>query len=387
MGRIGILVIVLVANVLAACSASLRPDDATTSTTIGSIPLFNAKEKPLEPPPGATIAGVETSPAAVTKDLNVLAISGGGSDGAFGAGVLRGWTESGKRPEFNIVTGVSTGALIATFAFLGPEWDDEVERFYTKVTSEQIYAENGLLGVLQDSLYDTGPFRAMVEKVVTSRLLDAVAKEHEKGRRLYVATTDLDSGVVVVWDMGGIALSGGASRVDTYRDVLVASAAFPGFFKPVYVRHSAEKGGARMHVDGGVKAPILLRSFMVDGPQKKKTVYMLINGKLSLKSGAPEPVPATVLGISRRSISELMRGLTYKTIYQGYVTTRQAKSQFRILHVPDDAQDIDDPLRFRPKEMRRLYDIGRAHGRDPGKWAQEPPRLEKLERIEVQAAR
>ncbi len=126
---------------------------------------------------------------------------------------------------------------------------------------------------------------------------------------------------------------------------------------------------------------------MVDGPQKKKTVYMLINGKLSLKSGAPEPVPATVLGISRRSISELMRGLTYKTIYQGYVTARQAKSQFRILHVPDEAQDIDDPLRFRPKEMRRLYDIGRTHGLDPGKWAPEPPRLEKLERIEVQAAR
>lgn len=377
------------AVVLSACAAAVRPDvDAVTaSATFGSIPLFSTNEKPLVPPPGATIAGAQVPFAIRTKELNVLVISGGGSDGAFGAGVLKGWTKSGKRPVFNIVTGVSTGALIATFAFLGPAWDNELERFYTEVSQEQIYTANGIFGLAQDSLYDTAPFRAMVEKVVSERLLDAVADQHSRGRRLYVATTDLDTGTIVVWDMGGIAASGHPDRVDTYRDVLVASAAFPGFFKPVYVRHSDQQGKARMHVDGGVKAPILLRSFMVEGPQKEKTVYMLINGKLSLKNADTTPVPATVLGISKRSIAELMRGLTYKTIYQSYVTTRQAGARFRILPVPDDAHDIEDALRFRPKEMRRLFEVGYEAGGDLSQWQNEPPRLEPLERIEARAPR
>ncbi|MEZ5849105.1 MAG: patatin-like phospholipase family protein [Hyphomicrobiaceae bacterium] len=380
---------VLAALLLAGCMAAVRPDgeNVAASATFGAIPLFGSDSKPLVPPPGATIAGAEVLPAAITKDLNVLAISGGGSDGAFGAGVLKGWSESGKRPVFNIVTGVSTGALIATFAFLGSEWDDEIKRFYTQIKAENIYTDSGLAGLLQESLYDTAPFRKMVETVVTTRLLDAVAREHRKGRRLYVATTDLDTGTIVVWDMGGIAASGVKDRVDTYRDVLVASAAFPGFFKPVYVRHSDKPGKARMHVDGGVKAPILLRSFMVEGRQKSKTVYMLINGKLSLETDTKAPVPATVLGISKRSISELMRGLTYKTIYQAYVTTRLARADFRMMPVPDDVKDIDDPLRFQPAEMRKLYDVGHKMGRNPDLWLKEPSRLEPLERIEFDSRR
>jgi predicted acylesterase/phospholipase RssA len=371
---------------MASCSAPTRPDEVSTSAMFGSIPLFTAQGMPVLPPKGATIAGQQVPLAATSRDLHVLAISGGGSDGAFGAGVLKGWTESGKRPVFNIVTGVSTGALIATFAFLGAQWDDEIERFYTRITTELIYTDHGIAGFFQDSLYDTGPFRAMIEKAVTPRLLDAVAEEHRKGRRLYVATTDLDHGTIVVWDMGGIAASNDEARVETYRDVLVASAAFPGFFKPVYVRHSDKPGGkARMHVDGGVKAPILLRSFMVEGQHRSKTVYMLINGKMALSADS-EAVPATVVGISKRSISELMRGLTYKTIYQGYVTSRQANAEFRILHVPDKTKDIEDALRFQPSEMRELFEVGRMIGRDPRNWLKEPPRLEPLERVEVRAA-
>jgi len=177
--------------------------------------------------------------------------------------------------------------------------------------------------------------------------------------------------------MGGIAASDHPSRVETYRDVIVASAAFPGFFKPVYVRHSGSQG----------KGPILLRSFMVEGKQKKKTVCVLINGKLSLTASDSTPVAATVLDISKRSIAELMRGLTCKTIYQAYVTTWQARGQFRILPVPDDVQDISDGLRFRPAEMRRRFEIGRKVGMDPSNWQKEPPRLEPLERIEASAAR
>jgi predicted acylesterase/phospholipase RssA len=251
------------------------------------------------------------------------------------------------------------------------------------VTGENIYSDKGIAGFFDESLYDTAPLRGMIEKVVTPRLLDAVAAAHNEGRRLYVATTNLDTGQVVVWDMGGIAASMHPARVDTYRDVLVASAALPGLFKPVYVRHSEQGSNPQMHVDGGVKAPILLRSFMVEGPQKRKSIYMLVNGKLSLKAPTTEPVQATVLEISKRSILELMRGLTYKTIYQAYVTTRQARSDFRILYVPDDVHDIEDGLRFDPKEMKRLFDVGVDIGRQPASWQNEPPRLEALERIEA----
>jgi predicted acylesterase/phospholipase RssA len=297
--------------------------------------------------------------------------------------VLKGWTQSGNRPTFNVVTGVSTGALIASYAFLGPGWDGEIERFYTRVTDEQIYTKKGLAGLFQDSLYDTAPLRALVEKAASVKVIDAVAAQHARGRRLYVATTDLDGGTVVVWDMGAIASSDQPGRIETYRDVLVASAAFPGFFEPVYVRDPLEPTKTRMHVDGGVKSPILLRSFMLSGPQQKKTVHLLINGKLTRESGATE-VKSSVVDISKRSLGELMRGLFYKTIYQTYVTTGNARAQFRLLYVPDDVRDIDDPLRFQRKEMQAMFDVGYQLGRNRGAWLNEPPRLEPFERVAAQ---
>jgi predicted acylesterase/phospholipase RssA len=366
---------------LAACAASIRPDAALIgpSEDVGTVPLFTASPASAASAAPAA-AGLQVSPAAATKELHILAISGGGSDGAFGAGVLKGWSRSGTRPQFNIVTGVSTGALIASFAFLGPQWDGEIERFYTKITNENIYTQKGLSGLFGNSLYDTAPLRAVIEKAATRQLIDAVAKEHASGRRLFVATTDLDAGTTVVWDMGAIASSGLPGRYETYRDVLLASAAFPGFFEPVFVRDAHDPNKTRMHVDGGVKAPILLRSFMLAGPQKTKSVHMLVNGKLTLDSDQA-PVKSTVLDITKRSVSELMRGLTYKTIYQGYVSAQQAKSAFRLMHVPDDLPDIDNALRFNPEEMRRLFEAGEKIGSDPSRWLNEPPRLEPLERI------
>ncbi len=136
-----------------------------------------------------------------------------------------------------------------------------------------------------------------------------------------------------------------------------------------------------MHVDGGVKAPILLRSFMVGGKKKKRTVYILVNGKLSLTAGA-SPVDANFKEISLRSISELMRGLFYKTIYQGYVTTRNAGSKFRIAYLPDDVA-TGNAFEFEKKEMRKLFDVGYRMGNDPKSWQKEPPRLEPLERVKA----
>lgn len=349
------------------------------SAAFGAIQLFEDGQNPNLLPDKATISGDLELPKTSTPDHDVLVLSGGGSHGAFGAGMLVGWSASGKRPEFEIVTGVSTGALIANFAFLGSKWDDKLERFYTNISNEQIYINLGLEGFFEESLYDTGPLRKLIDGVVDQRMLDAIAAEHEKGRRLYVATTDLDAGQVVVWDMGGIAASNHPNRLELYRLILLSSAALPGLFKPVYI--PGQQGRYHMHVDGGVKAPILLRSFMVGGKKKRRTVYVLVNGKLSLTAGAP-PVDANFKDISLRSISELMRGLFYKTIYQGYVTTRNAGSKFKIAYLPDETP-TGNSFEFDNKEMRRLFKVGHKMGEDPKSWADEPPRLEPLERVKA----
>lgn len=367
-------------NYLAGCANGPRVGEPLqASAAFGAINLFEDPQRAKILPDKATISGDLDLPKTASPDHDVLVLSGGGSHGAFGAGMLVGWTASGRRPEFEIVTGVSTGALIANFAFLGSEWDGKLETFYTSISNDQIFINLGLEGFFEESLYDTAPLKTLIDGIVDQEMLNAIAAEHEKGRRLYVATTDLDAGQVVVWDMGGIASSDYSDRLELYRQILLSSAALPGLFKPVYI--PGKKGRYHMHVDGGVKAPILLRSFMVGSKKKKRTVYVLVNGKLSLTAGAP-PVDANFKDISLRSISELMRGLYYKTIYQGYVTTKNAGSKFKIAYLPDEVP-TGSAMEFNNKEMRRLFRVGYKMGGDLKSWGNEPPRLEPLERIKA----
>lgn len=331
----------------------------------------------MELPDKATISDDVSLPVVDSKSHNVLVLSGGGSHGAFGAGFLKGWSESGSRPSFEIVTGVSTGALIANFAFLGSDWDDRLQVFYTRISDAQIYRDRGIEGLFGESLYDTAPLEELIARVVNQHMLEAIAAEHRRGRRLYVATTNLDLGKVVVWDIGGIAASGHKDSLRLYRQILLASTAVPGLFKPVYI--GAQDGHTHMHVDGGIKAPILLRTFMVSNKKQRRTVYVLVNGKISLLAGAAAVDP-NFKDISLRSISELMRGLFYKTIYQAYVTSQNAGSLFRITYLPDEVP-VKDPFRFDPKEMRRLFEVGRGMGKSAKSWKKEPPRLETLERV------
>lgn len=315
-----------------------------------------------------------------SPELNVLAISGGGSDGANGAGLLTGWSASGKRPAFDVVTGVSTGGLLAALAFLGSEYDPEIERSYTTVTNDDIYASNGVQGLLGESLLDNGPLKRRIARIIDTSHLDRVAEEHRKGRRLYVATTNLDAGDVVVWDMGAIAASGEKDRLQLFREILAASAAVPGFFQPGYIHADEDDTTGQMHVDGGVKAPVLLKPFMLVAKQKAKHVYMIINGKLALRSTGGHVEP-NLVDISKRSIAELMRGLTYRTVYQDYVAVVQAKAKFHLAYVPDDGKENANALEFDPAEMRKLFQAGHDAGVAGGGWQPEPPRLEPAERV------
>lgn len=372
--RLTVTVAFAAALVLSACLPVDRnlTEEARTSTHWGAVALFDDRTRVLTPAERALVA---------KQDLNVIALSGGGADGAFGAGLMIGWTESGTRPQFDIVTGVSTGALMSSFVFIGPAFDQKLTELYTTMRTTDVFTAR-LDGLFGDSLNDTAPLRARIAQAITEETLEAVAAEHRKGRRLYVATTNLDSGTVSVWNMGAIAASDRPERIELYRDILLASAAVPGFFKPVMIP-AAAGDSKQMHVDGGVKAPVLLRSFMLNGPYKRKNVYVLVNGSLRLRSSNHAgAVNANLTSIAKRSITELLRGLMYKQIYQIYVTVQRSGANFHLAYIPDDVEETKDPLNFQPEEMKQLFEAGRQLARVGRYWQSEPPRLENFERIE-----
>ena len=193
------------------------------------------------------------------RTVNVLAISGGGSNGAYGAGLLAGWTERGARPEFTVVTGASAGALIAPFAFLGPSYDPVLKNLFSEGIGEELLQIDGLSALFGAGVFKTEPLKRLIARYVDDALLERIGAEYKKGRRLLVVTTNLDAQRTAVWDMGAIASSGAPEALDLFRDVLVASASVPGVYSPVLI--NVEGAGRRfeeMHVDGGVRANLLV---------------------------------------------------------------------------------------------------------------------------------
>ena len=235
-----------------------------------------------------------------------LAMSGGGADGAFAAGLLNGWTQTGKRPEFTVVTGVSIGALLAPYAFLGPKMDGELRDAITTITGADIFEDRQT----HESFLDTWPLRRLLEKRVTPELVAAVAAEHRKGRRLLVITTNVDSGRRVVWDMGAIAQKGDEASVKLFRDVLLASSAIPGFFTPVLIDVEANgKKFQELHIDGSVTAPFFIGPEALLEPGSKlrlpaTELYIILNGRLAPDFYPPERSTVQILS---RLISVVLR--------------------------------------------------------------------------------
>ena len=198
--------------------------------------------------------------------VNYLAVSGGGDNGAFGAGLMNGWTETGTRPEFKMVTGVSTGALIAPFAFLGSDYDATLREVYTTMTPEKVYRARGFSAALyDDAMADTTPLSQVIAGYADQKMFDAIAREYQKGRLLMIGTTDLDAQRPVIWNIGALAASGHPGALDLFRKILRASAAIPGAFQPVLI--DVEIDGRKyqeMHVDGGAIAQLFLYPASID---------------------------------------------------------------------------------------------------------------------------
>src|SRR5713101_3069248 len=221
------------------------------------------------------------------EPISILALSGGGADGAFGAGALVGLTNAGARPQFSVVTGVSAGALLAPYAFLGPEWDKQLTDAYTSGRAEHLLQPRGLGVIFDSSVYRGRPLEELVEHYLSDELIQAVAREAAAGRLLLVATTNVDTGETVIWDLGSIAMNGGPSAKTLFRDVLVASASVPGMFPPVIIRVQ-EDGAPRdeAHVDGAATMPFFVPAAFVQTPTEtlegahRTAVYVIIDGPL-----------------------------------------------------------------------------------------------------------
>jgi len=383
----GILFAAVAASVLAGCQAALAPDDrlgpiAVTDlvdrqSTGDTVPVVDVKVS-------ESLAGqsaVVPAYAAVPRPFNVLVLSGGGAYGAYSAGVLAGWSEAGTRPAFDVVTGVSTGALVATLAFLGPERDADLRRFYTRVTDKDIYARRlDLAAVFSDSLADSKPLARLIESTVDDRLLKDVAAEHAKGRRLYVGTTHLDARRLVVWDMGAIATRGGAADLALFRRVLLASAAIPGFFPPVPIPIEVEgKVYEELHVDGGVTASLFFRPPEVrreelaglgDRPLAGSNLYVVVAGKLFAD---PAHVSRRLLAIAETAISALLYAQTRGDLFQLYALCLATGMDYHLTAVPPELPVPDDATSFNPEEMSRLFEAGRERARGRDLWRTTPP--------------
>ena len=311
---------------------------------------------------------------------NFLAISGGGDDGAYGAGLLAGWSARGDRPEFAVVTGVSTGALSAPFAFLGPEYDDQLKRIYTETSAGDIFKPRGFMAaVADDAMADSAPLRDRIQSFVDARMVRRLAEEYDKGRLLLILTTNLDQGRSVIWNIGAIAASGHPRSRALIIDILLASAAVPGVFPPVMINVAVDgKEYQEMHVDGGAVAQAFLYppTFKLKAKLKelgiknaKTTAYIIRNGR---PYRPEESVKRQTLKIAQQAISTMTASSGVNDLYRMYLTSKRDGVTFKLAYIEDDFH-LPYKGPFDKAYMNTLFEHGYEVGRAGYSWHSTPP--------------
>jgi predicted acylesterase/phospholipase RssA len=295
------------------------------------------------------------------QPVNILALSGGGADGAFGAGALVGLTRSASRPQFSVVTGVSTGALIAPYAFLGSAWDDQLVEVYTSGRADHLLQSRGLGALFGSSVYQGTPLKQLVDRYATDELIQAVAHEAGSGRLLLVATTDVSTGEPVVWDLGSIAMNGGPDARALFRDVLVASASVPGLFPPVVIRVQEQQAlYEEVHVDGTITVPFFVPPAFVEPsrygsePSDGASVYIIVDGRLSEQ---PAPIRMRTRTIVSRSVSAGLNHMFRTTLELTVIDAELRGAQLQYAAIPVAYPQLD-PFDFRAATMRSLFRYG-----------------------------
>jgi predicted acylesterase/phospholipase RssA len=318
--------------------------------------------------------------------LNYLAISGGANDGAFGAGFLSGWSASGTRPDFAMVTGVSTGALIAPFVFVGSQYDDKLRHVYTSTSTNGILQSSafkvlqGLTGGL--AVADNGPLLKMIEANITPELMAAIAVEHRKGKRLFIGTTNMEAQRGVIWDIGAIADSGNPGALALIRKIILASVSVPGVFEPVFIDvQVGDQHYDEIHADGGVVSqvfiyPLKLKRSVIDAfsrNQLERRLYVLRNGKIEPQYKTQE---LSLFGLTSRSLETFTKYQALGDLYRLYLETTRDGVDFNLVYIPDSF-DAQSRQLFDPDYMRQLYDVGYSMGlHADAAWQKKPPGID-----------
>ena len=299
------------------------------------------------------------------RPLTILALSGGGANGSYGAGFLKGWTASGKRPAFDIVTGASVGSLIAPFAFLGSDYDQDLEAIFTSGVTEDLLRVAGADAIIGSAVFKAEPLRKLIAKYADDRLIDAVAVRHRQGKLLIIATTNLDAQRTTLWNMGEIASSDAPGRYELFRNVLAASAAIPGIFPPTFINVQADGNSYfEMHVDGGVTSNVLAvpEDVLVSANNPLSSgsrVYVIINGKL-----APDAVQTAdaTLPIVARAFQTSVKANTRNAMIATYDFCRRNNWQFYATAIDSGKTIESGPIEFDTDQMKELYAYGFAKG-------------------------
>jgi hypothetical protein len=314
------------------------------------------------------------------RPAHYLALSGGGDNGSFGAGLLVGWSQAGTRPEFDVVTGISAGALIAPFAFLGPAYDPQLRAVFAEVAPTDIVVFGRILTsvLFGEALADTSPLYRLITRHADQAMLDAIAREYRRGRLLLIGTTNLDIRRPVVWNIGAIAASGHPGALALFREVLLASASVPGAFPPVFV--DVEVQGRRfqeMHVDGGAATQVFLYPPSLDlrsaaeaaGALRQRTAWVVRNGRIDVEGA---PTDRNVFRIARRSVETLLHFSGIADIHRIYLTMQRDGVAFRLAAI---GPEFDAPRAqpFDPDYMRALFEYGLTQGRAGSVWVDRPP--------------
>ncbi|QJW95960.1 patatin-like phospholipase family protein [Frigoriglobus tundricola] len=324
---------------------------------------------------------------------SVLIVTGGGSYGAYPAGVLVGWTAAGTRPEFDVVTGISTGALLGAFAFLGASEDCELQRCYTTLRNEDIYRRNRFIpSLLSEAFADTAPLAKLIARTATDERIRRYALEHQKGRRFYVGTTDLDARRAVIWDMGAIAARDTPEDRDLFRKVLLASASIPGFFPPVRIPVTVDgKRHVERHIDGGTTSSMFFappwvppeaRAALPSGWLYGSDIYVLVAGKMYPD---PAPVKPRAIAIASSAVSTVIYDQTRSDLHKVFLLSTVTGMNYNVAVIP---RDLDSPLAstdFDPVEMTRLFNAGAEWARSGPKWRITPPGYESGEGVKFRA--
>lgn len=361
---------VLLLAALSACGGPKRMGFTEADSASAVIPGMPHVRYWLDDP---HIPSMLDAPAAAAGDpVTVLALSGGADRGAYGAGFLNGWTKAGTRPEFTVVTGVSTGALIAPFAFLGPEFDSRLKAAYADIGPDDIYRLRFPLSIpFSVSAVSDKPLHRRIDTFITDSVIDRVAAAHRRGRRLYVLTVNIDAGRGVVWDMGAIAASGAPDRYRLFRQILLASSVIPAVFPPVAIETRGNSGPIEeWHVDGGIVAPLLAPPLMASGSAGRPVrLYVLVNERLG---GQFDLVKPGIFSMAQHAFELSVQTTLRRQAAQAWSWSKRSGADYRLTYVAPDFKRQDDHDYFATDYMQALYAYGEERGK-AGAWVSRPP--------------